>query len=156
MRRKQKTRRAIKPDSVYKSDTVSKFINYVMLEGKKNTARNVVYGALKELGEKGKTDKPLELFETALNNVAPLTEVRSRRIGGATYQVPREVKQNRRMALAMRWIIGAARSKKGQPMASKLADELILASKNEGEAFKKKENTHKMAEANRAFAHFAW
>ena len=154
MRRKQKARKPIKPDSVYKSETLSKFINYVMLEGKKDTARTVVYDALKELGEKTKSDKPIEVFENALNNVGPLTEVRSRRIGGATYQVPREVKQNRRMALAMRWIIGAARSKKGQPMASKLADELMLANKNEGEAFKKKENTHKMAEANRAFSHF--
>jgi len=156
MRRKQKIRSSIKPDSVYKSESVSKFINYVMESGKKNIARTVVYGALNEIKEKAKTDKPEEVFENALNNVGPLTEVRSRRIGGATYQVPREVKQNRRMALAMRWLILAAKSKKGQPMAKKLADEIILANKNEGEAFKKKENTHKMAEANRAFAHFAW
>ncbi|MEI6296973.1 MAG: 30S ribosomal protein S7 [bacterium] len=156
MRRKQKARKPIKPDSVYESTTLSKFINYIMVEGKKNVARTVVHDAVKEIGEKLKTDKPIEIFELALNNVGPLTEVRSRRIGGATYQVPREVKPNRRMALAMRWIILSARGKKGQPMAKKLADELILASKNEGEAFKKRENTHKMAEANRAFAHFAW
>ena len=156
MRRKQKAKKPIKPDTVYKSVTLSKFINYVMLEGKKNTARTVVYDAIKDLGEKLKTDNPIEAFETALNNVGPLTEVRSRRIGGATYQVPREVKPNRRMALAMRWLIDAARSKKGKPMAEKLSEELLLATKNEGEAFKKKENTHKMAEANRAFAHFAW
>ena len=156
MRRKAKSRKAIAPDHVYKSETLSKFINYVMEEGKKDTARKVVYGALDEIKEKQKTDKPIEVFELALNNVGPLTEVRSRRIGGATYQVPREVKQNRRLALAMRWMVLAARSKKGKPMAEKLAEEIMLASKNEGEAFKKKENTHKMAEANRAFAHFAW
>lgn len=156
MRRKQKARKPIKPDLVYNSITLSRFINYVMLEGKKNTARAVVYDAMKTLGEKVKTDNPLEAFELALNNVGPLTEVRSRRIGGATYQVPREVKPNRRMALAMRWIVAAARGKKGVAMGSKLAEELFLATKNEGEAFKKKENTHKMAEANRAFAHFAW
>ncbi|HRY62581.1 MAG TPA: 30S ribosomal protein S7 [Candidatus Paceibacterota bacterium] len=156
MRRKIKARKPIQPDTVYKSVDLAKFINYIMIGGKKNTARTVVYDALKEVGEKAKTDKPIEVFESALNNVGPVTEVRSRRIGGATYQVPREVKPNRRMALAMRWIILAAEGKKGMPMASRLADEIILASKNEGEAFKKKENTHKMAEANRAFAHFAW
>lgn len=155
MRRKQKARKAIKPDAVYKSADLSKLVNYIMEGGKKNTARSVVYGAMEEIREKTKTD-PVEVLNLAINNVGPLTEVRSRRIGGATYQVPREVKQNRRLALAMRWIITAARSKKGKPMAEKLAEELILASKNEGEAFKKKENTHKMAEANRAFAHFAW
>lgn len=156
MRRKAKARKPIKPDTVYKSATLSKFINYIMYEGKKDVARKVMYDAMDEIKEKAKTDNPLEVFENALNNVGPLTEVRSRRIGGANYQVPRDVRQERRMALAMRWIKDAARSKKGQPMAKKLADELILASKNEGEAFKKKENTHKMAEANRAFAHFAW
>ncbi len=156
MRRKAKTRKSIKPDFVYKSEVLSKFINYVMLSGKKNTARSVVYEALDEIKEKTKTENPIEVFDEAINNVGPLTEIRSRRIGGATYQVPREVKQNRRIALAMRWIISAARNKKGMPMGSRLADEIILASKNEGEAFKKKENTHKMAEANRAFAHFAW
>lgn len=156
MRRKIKARKPIQPDLTFKSVQVAKFINYIMEGGKKNTAKKVIYDALAEIGEKAKTDKPMEVFEMALDNVGPVTEVRSRRIGGATYQVPREVKPNRRQALAMRWIIMAARSKKGAPMASKLADELILASKNEGEAFKKKENTHKMAEANRAFAHFAW
>jgi small subunit ribosomal protein S7 len=156
MRRKIKARKPIQPDLTFESVQVAKFINYIMEGGKKNTAKKVIYDALNEIGEKAKTDKPLEVFESALDNVGPVTEVRSRRIGGATYQVPREVKPNRRQALAMRWIIMAARSKKGMPMASRLADEIILASKNEGEAFKKKENTHKMAEANRAFAHFAW
>ncbi len=156
MRRKIKIKVKIKPDSKYNSELVSKFINRVMLSGKKNTATKVVYEALDIVKEKEKIDDPLKFLEETINNVGPLTEVRSRRIGGATYQVPREVRQKRRVTLAMKWIIDAARGKKGMPMASKLSEELILASKNEGEAFKKKENTHKMAEANRAFAHFAW
>jgi len=156
MRRKIKSKVKIKPDSKYNSELVSKFINRVMLSGKKNTATKVVYEALNIVKEKEKIDDPLKFLEETINNVGPLTEVRSRRIGGATYQVPREVRQKRRVTLAMKWIIDAARGKKGMPMASKLSEELILASKNEGEAFKKKENTHKMAEANRAFAHFAW
>lgn len=156
MRRKIKSKVKIKPDSKYNSELVSKFINRIMLSGKKNTATKVVYESLDIIKDKEKIDDPLKFLEEAINNVGPLTEVRSRRIGGATYQVPREVRQNRRISLAMRWIIDAARGKKGMPMASKLSEELILASKNEGEAFKKKENTHKMAEANRAFAHFAW
>jgi len=125
-----------------------------MLNGKKDTARRVVYGALDEI-KKAELD-PLETFESALRNVSPLMEVRSRRVGGANYQVPREVPQNRRLALSFRWIIGAARSKKGKPMADKLAAELLSAAKNEGDAVKKKEEMHRMAEANKAFAHFAW
>jgi len=156
MRRKIKQKPKIEADYTYDSVKVSKLINYVMEEGKKNTARTVVYDALTLVKEKAKTEAPLEVFEMALKNTSPLMEVRSRRVGGANYQVPREVRPERRQSLSMKWIVGAARSKKGQPMAEKLADEIIAASKNEGEAVKKRENTHKMAEANKAFAHFAW
>lgn len=156
MRRKIKKRKEIKKDSVYESVKLAKFINYVMRDGKKNIARKVVYSALNEIKEKTKTDKPSVLFETALDNVSPNMEVRSRRVGGANYQVPVEVRPERRLSLSMRWIIDSAKSKKGLPMYKRLADELILASKNEGDAIKKKENVHKMAESNKAFAHFAW
>ncbi len=156
MRRKLKKKNEILPDYTYDSVKVSKLINYVMEEGKKNTARTVVYDALNLIKEKAKVEQPLEVLEVALKNTAPLMEVRSRRVGGANYQVPREVRPERRQSLSMKWIVLAARSKKGQPMAAKLADEIIAASKNEGEAVKKRENTHKMAEANKAFAHFAW
>jgi len=154
MRRPVKNRNIAKPDSTYKSVAVSKFINTVMWDGKKETARKVVYGALDLLKKDGAD--PLETFETAIRNVAPLMEVRSRRVGGANYQVPREVPQNRRIALAYRWIINAARAKKGKPMHVKLAQELALAAKNEGEAIKKRDDMHRMAESNKAFAHFAW
>ncbi|MDO8624212.1 MAG: 30S ribosomal protein S7 [bacterium] len=154
MRRPQKARRPWKPDREYKSVDIARFINAVMWDGKKDTARAVVYGALNKIKEGGAD--PLETFEAAIRNVSPLMEVRSRRVGGANYQVPREVPQNRRLALAYRWIIGGARSKKGRPMAIKLADELLAASKNEGDAIKKKDDMHRMAEANKAFAHFAW
>jgi small subunit ribosomal protein S7 len=133
---------------------LTRFINAVMWDGKKDTARAVVYDALAKIKE-GDAD-PLETFESALRNVSPLMEVRSRRVGGANYQVPREVPQNRRLALSFRWIIGAARSKKGKPMAEKLATELLLAAKNEGDASKKKDEMHRMAEASKAFAHCAW
>lgn len=156
MRRKLKIKRVLNPDPLYSSTKVEKFVNYVMEEGKKNVARKVVYRSLEEIKKKEKTESPLEVFETALKNVAPLMEVRSRRVGGANYQVPREVRPERRQALSMRWILEAARSKKGKPMHERLAEELIAASKNEGEAVKKRENTHRMAEANKAFAHFAW
>lgn len=156
MRRKLKKKAPIEPDYQYSSDKVSKFINYVMLSGKKNTARKVVYGAFDLVKEKEKTENPLEVFDTALKNTSPLMEVRSRRIGGANYQIPREVRPERRQSLSMKWIIEAARAKKGSPMHNRLAEEIIAASKNEGEAVKKRENTHKMAEANKAFAHFAW
>jgi small subunit ribosomal protein S7 len=141
---------------MYGSVKIEKLINYVMEAGKKNTARSIVYGALEIIKEKNKEIEPLEVFELAVKNAGPLMEIRSRRVGGANYQVPREVRPERRFALAMRWIINAAQAKKGRPMREKLADELLAASKNEGEAVKKKENTHKMAEANKAFAHFAW
>jgi small subunit ribosomal protein S7 len=156
MRRKIKNRRPLPADAVYSSEKVTKFINYIMEQGKKNTARVAVYKCFETIKEKAKVENPMEIFDTALKNTAPLMEVRSRRVGGANYQVPREVRPERRQALSMKWIIEAARSKKGQPIHMKLADEIIAASKGEGEAVKKRENTHKMAEANKAFAHFAW
>ncbi len=156
MRRKVKNRNIVGKDSVYNSEKVEKFINYMMLHGKKETARNVVYGAFEVIKEKTGNPNPLEIFDLAMRNAGPTTEVRSKRIGGANYQVPREVSASRKLALAMRWIRDAARKGKGRPVHMKLADELILASKNEGAAVKKKEDTHKMAESNKAFAHFAW
>jgi small subunit ribosomal protein S7 len=156
MRRKVKNRNIVKPDLKFNSEKVEKFINRVMLSGKKQTAREIVYGAFEVIKEKAKVANPIEIFDTAMKNTGPVMEVRSRRVGGANYQVPREVRPERRQALSMKWIIDAARSKKGQPMHIKLADELIAAAKGEGEAVKKRENVHKMAEANKAFAHFAW
>ena len=156
MRRKVTNRNIVGPDGLYNSEKVGKFINYIMLRGQKETARGIVYGALDEIKEKAKVEDPMEVFETALKNSGPLTEVRSRRVGGANYQIPREVRPERRVFLAMKWIIEAARDGKGAPMQSRLADELLLAAKNEGKAVKKREDTHKMAEANKAFAHFAW
>ncbi len=156
MRRKIRNKHTLNPDIRYNSLTIEKFINCVMLEGKKNTARRVVYDAMETIKEKTKTEDPMVVFDTAMKNTAPMMEVRSRRVGGANYQVPREVRPERRQSLSMRWIIEAARGKKGAEMHKKLADELIAASKGEGEAVKKRENTHKMAEANKAFAHFAW
>jgi small subunit ribosomal protein S7 len=156
MRRKVKNRNIVSPDFIYNSQKLEKFINYIMWSGKKETSRKVVYKAFDVIKEKTGNPNPLEIFDLAMKNAGPLTEVRSKRIGGANYQVPREVRAERRLMLAMRWIRDAARSKKGSPMHLKLAEELILASKNEGIAIKKKEDTHKMAEANKAFAHFAW
>jgi small subunit ribosomal protein S7 len=156
MRGPVKNRNIVTPDVVYNSVKIEKFINHVMLDGKKDIARKNVYKALDEIKKLEKVENPLEIFDAALKNAAPSMEVRSRRVGGANYQVPREVRPERRAFLAMTWIINAARSKKGMSMAKRLADEIILASKGEGEAVKKKENTHKMAEANKAFAHFAW
>jgi len=156
MRRPLKKKPVINPDVKYSSVKVEKFINHVMEEGKKEIARKIVYKAFDEIKKSEKVENPLEVFDAALKNAAPVMEVRSRRVGGANYQVPREVRPERRLFLAMTWIKTAAQSKKGTPMHKKLANELILASKGEGEAVKKKENTHKMAEANKAFAHFAW
>ena len=156
MRRKIKNPNIVEPDIMYNSQKLAKFINNIMENGKKETARKIVYKSFEIIKEKTKNPNPLEVFDTAIKNAGPLVEVRSRRIGGANYQVPREVRPERRIALAMRWIIGAARSKKGAPIHEKLAEELILASKNEGTAVKKREDTHKMAESNKAFAHFAW
>lgn len=155
MRRKIKVKHRIKPDMKYDSVRLEKFVNCLMYDGKKETARKVVYEAMDALKAKG-VESPLEVFEMAIKNAGPVMEVRSRRIGGANYQVPREVRAERRQSLAMRWILLAARSKKGSPMGVRLAEELLAASKNEGEAIKKKENTHKMAESNKAFAHFSW
>ncbi len=156
MRRKVKNRNIVSPDFVYNSQKLEKFINSMMWSGKKETARKLVYKAFDVIKEKTGNPNPLEIFDLAMKNAGPTTEVRSRRIGGANYQVPREVRPERKQALAMRWIKEAARAKKGVPMHQKLADELILASKNEGSAIKKKDDTHKMAEANKAFAHFTW
>ncbi len=156
MRRKIKNKNIVAPDFMYNSQKLEKFINYIMWSGKKETARKVMYKAFETIKEKTGNPNPLEVFDLAMKNAGPLTEVRSKRIGGANYQVPHEVRSERRLALAMRWIRDAARSKKGQPMHLKLADELIAASKNEGAAIKKREDTHKMAESNKAFAHFAW
>jgi len=156
MRRKVKNRNIVSPDFMYNSEKLEKFINYIMWSGKKETSRKIVYMAFDVIKEKTGNPNPLEIFDLAMKNAGPLTEVRSKRIGGANYQVPREVRAERRLALSMRWIRDAARKGKGRPMHLKLADELILASKNEGAAIKKKEDTHKMADANKAFAHFAW
>jgi small subunit ribosomal protein S7 len=156
MRRKLKIKKEIPPDYQYNSVLVTKFINHLMYDGKKSVARKVLYSSFGLLKKDFKVDDPISIFEEAIKNVSPALEVRSRRVGGANYQVPREVKADRRVTLAMRWIIAASRAKKGMPMAKRLADEFIAASKNEGAAIKKKETTHKMAEANRAFAHFAW
>lgn len=137
------------------NELVVKLVNQVMKCGKKSIARKIVFGAFDIIAEKLKKD-PVEVYEQSIQNVSPMVEVRSKRVGGATYQVPVEVKGNRALSLALRWLLGAARSKKGKPMAEKLAEEFMLAYKKEGAAFKKKEDTHRMAEANRAFAHFAW
>lgn len=154
MARRKTPPRFIAPDPIYHDVIVSKLINHVMERGKKSTARTIVYDAFTLIKEKSKKD-PLPIFQQAMENISPFLEVRSRRIGGATYQVPVEVKGNRKFSLALRWLLGAARSQKGKPMAQKLAEEILLAAKKEGTAFKKKEETHRMADANRAFAHFA-
>ncbi|BBO18181.1 30S ribosomal protein S7 [Candidatus Brocadia pituitae] len=146
----------LQPDVKYKSRMVTKFINSLMRKGKKSVAENVFYGAMEVIEKKIADVEPLEIFETAVNNVKPLVEVRSKRVGGATYQVPVEVPKKRQQSLALRWIIGAAKGKKGRPMYQRLADELLDAYKKQGLAITQRENTHKMAEANKAFAHFAW
>lgn len=155
MRKKRAEKRYVKPDPKFNDIVVSKFINNIMLEGKKATARGIVYDAFKIIEER--TKKPgLEVFKKAISNAQPLIEVRSRRVGGATYQVPMEVRPERRLALAMRWIKNYTRNRSEKTMALKLASELISAANGEGSAVKKKEETHKMAEANKAFAHFKW
>jgi len=155
MRRKKKRNHPINPDPVYSSVKVAKFINHIMKGGKKSIAKKIVYKALEEIKEKTKED-PMLVFERSLQNAMPVMEVRSRRIGGATYQVPIEVKGERRLSLAMRWIVQGAKSRKKGPMFKKLSEELIEASQNKGLAVKKKEEIQKLAEANRAFAHLAW
>ncbi len=154
MRGKKATRRAITPDPKYRNEVVSRFINYIMEDGKKAVAQKVVYGAFDIMGEKTKQD-PLELFDRALKNVMPSVEVKSRRVGGANYQIPMQVRGDRRYALGFRWLIAAAKSKKGRPMSQRLAGELMAAAEGEGDAVKKRMDVHRMAEANRAFAHFA-
>ncbi len=154
MRKSRVYKKYHQPDPQHNRIDVSRFINYVMKGGKKTIAQKIVYSALEKIKKETK-EEPVAVFEKAIANASPLLEVASRRIGGANYQVPREVRPTRRFILASRWIVNAARSKKGKPMADKLAAELIAASKNEGDAIKKKQDTHRMAEANRAFAHFA-
>lgn len=147
-------RRTIAPDPKFQSSSVGRFINYVMERGKKTVAQKIVYSAFDLIKEKTKKD-PVDVFDEALKNVGPTVETKSRRIGGANYQVPIPVRSERRLALAFRWIIGAARSRKGKPMHLKLAEELMAAAAGQGEAVKKKQDVYRMAEANRAFAHFA-
>lgn len=155
MRRRRQTKRIILPDPKYNNETVARLINYIMKSGEKSVARKVVYSAFDIVAQKTKKE-PLDVFDEAIKNTSPLLEVKSRRIGGANYQVPRQVKGDRRLTLSLRWMILVARSRKGQKMAEKLADEIIQASQNTGATVKKKEDTHRMAQANRAFAHFAW
>ncbi len=155
MRRKGTYKKERKPDLKYGNVAVGRFINYLMKDGKKSTAERIMYDAFDIIQKEAKTE-PVKVLEQALENVAPAVEVVSKRVGGANYQVPREVRLDRKFVLASRWIIQIARGKKGKPMASKLAEELLSAAKNEGLAIKKKQDTHRMAEANRAFAHFSW
>jgi small subunit ribosomal protein S7 len=155
-RRRRAEKREVLPDPKFGDIVVTKFMNYVMYEGKKAVAENILYGAFDILENRRKDLGPLETFHAALDNVAPAIEVRSRRVGGATYQVPVEVRPERRTALAMRWLIQYSRARREKNMAERLAAEMILASKGEGETIKKKEDTHRMAEANRAFAHYRW
>ncbi|KAF1709444.1 30S ribosomal protein S7 [Pseudoxanthomonas kalamensis DSM 18571] len=146
--------RTVLPDPKHGSQVIARFINMVMLSGKKSVAESIVYGAMDVIGEKN--DNALELVEKALDNVSPTVEVKSRRVGGATYQVPVEVRASRRTALAMRWVIESARKRGENSMPRKLAAELLDASENRGGAIKKREETHRMAEANKAFAHYRW
>ena len=154
-RRRQAEKRAILPDPKFRSEMIAKFINMVMLSGKKSVAEKIVYGALDTVAEKTKSDA-IDALETALDNVRPVVEVKSRRVGGATYQVPVEVRPDRRNALAMRWLVDAARKRGEKGMGARLAGEILEASENRGSAVKKREDTHRMAEANRAFAHYRW
>lgn len=153
MRRKGFKKREHAADNIHSRVDVGRFINYLMVDGKKIAAEKVFYGALKEI-EKATKEDPVKIFERALENATPLLEVTSKRIGGANYQIPREVRSERKFFLAAHWIIKGARNKKGKPMAQKLAEEIIAAVKNEGTAIKKKQDTHRMAEANRAFASY--
>lgn len=154
MRKKRVYKKYHQPDFKYGRVDLGRFVNYIMHNGKKSVAEKIVYDTLALVEKESKQD-PLVVFEKAIQNASPLLEVVSRRVGGANYQVPREVRPERRFILAARWIIEAARARKGKPMAAKLSEELLAAARNEGAAVKKKQDTHKMAEANRAFAHFA-
>ena len=155
-RRRESQKRAILPDPKFGSEMLTKFINMLMVDGKKSTAEKIVYNALDQIGEKSKSADALETLKKALDNVAPHVEVKSRRVGGATYQVPVEVRPDRKLALAMRWTIDAARKRGEKSMARRLAGELLDASESRGSAVKKREDTHRMAEANKAFAHYRW
>ena len=155
-RRREIPKREVLPDPKYVSQDVAKFVNVVMTRGKKSVAERMVYGAFEQIAKKGNKD-PLEVFSTALSNIRPMVEVKSRRVGGATYQVPVDVRPDRAIALGMRWLISAARDRSdGRTMQEKLAGELLDASSNKGNAVKKREDTHKMADANKAFAHYRW
>ena len=154
-RRREAQKRKITPDPKFNDIMVARFINCILKEGKKGKAEGIFYSALDDIGEKSK-EEPLRVFRKAVENAAPLLEVRSRRVGGATYQVPVEVKENRRIALSMRWMIQNARSRAGKSMAEKLTGEIMDAFNNSGGAVKKKEEVHRMAEANKAFAHYRW
>jgi len=154
LRRRRPEKRTILPDPTYKDYTVAKFINYLMKNGKKSIAEKIFYDSLSIISKKEKNEDAIDVFKKALSNVSPSLEVKSKRIGGATYQVPMEVSQSRKLSLAMRWILGFSRGRKGKTMSNRLAAELIAAASNEGSSIKKKEDTHKMAEANKAFAHF--
>ncbi|MBN2190329.1 MAG: 30S ribosomal protein S7 [bacterium] len=155
-RRRRATKRIKARDEKFSSELVSRFINCLMLQGKKSIAESAVYAAMEILKEKTGSKDSLEALKKAIDNVKPVLEVRSRRVGGATYQVPVDVSPDRRTALAFRWIVGFARSKKGGPISQRLAGELLDAFNNTGSSVKKKEDTHKMAEANKAFAHYKW
>lgn len=154
-RRREVPKRTILPDPKFGDQTLTKFINVLMLDGKKSTAERIVYGALEQVATKTKED-PIEIFTKALENVRPVVEVKSRRVGGATYQVPVEVRPQRRTALAMRWLVDAARKRGEKSMGIRLANELMEAADNRGIAVKKREDTHRMAEANKAFSHYRW
>ncbi|MGM0594035.1 MAG: 30S ribosomal protein S7 [Pseudomonadota bacterium] len=154
-RRRVAAKREILPDPKFGNRTLSKFMNIIMLDGKKSVAEKIVYGALDQVGEKSKSD-PLEAFEKALSNIRPMVEVKSRRVGGATYQVPVEVRGERGMALAMRWLVDASRKRGEKSMGMRLAGEIVDAVEGRGSAVKKREDTHRMAEANKAFAHYRW
>ena len=154
-RRRRPEKREILPDPKFKDQVLSKFMNNLMLDGKKSVAESIVYGAMETMETRAKSD-PIQLFHDALNNVKPQIEVRSRRVGGATYQVPVEVRPERAQALAIRWLITAAKNRNENTMEERLAGELIDASNNRGNAVKKREDTHRMAEANRAFSHYRW
>lgn len=156
MRRRRPEKREAIPDPKYFSPLVAKFINAVMIEGKKSTAEKIVYGAFDILKQKAGEEDMVKIFNKAIDNVRPRVELKPRRVGGATYQIPVEVDINRGTSVAMRWIRDFARTKKGRPMTNKLADELLAAYKGEGPAVKKRDETHKMAEANKAFAHLRW
>lgn len=150
------SRSHFKPDPRFNSALASKFINCLMLDGKKTVAQAVFYNALEEIGRRMPDAVPIEVFEEAIENVKPYVEVRSKRVGGASYQVPMQVNRSRQQSLAIRWVLSAIRDKKGRPTHLKLADEILAAFKKEGNAYTKRENTHRMADANKAFSHFAW